>query len=133
MPASPRLPLASEAEHAVARAEWEAFFAEIAAAVGVQNEWVDWLNTCYENCIPSDDSFTVLSKKRADAPVGFSLHLCLPEASALPVHSYWRLLGEGMLDTPIRHFVVSCETDSSSVAEAKKILMEWLLSYDKTA
>jgi hypothetical protein len=133
MSAPVRLPLASKAEHSSVLAEWEEFFASSVQRLNPRRKWIDWINTAYENCVPNDDSLTILSKKCETEQLGFSVHLHLPDSGAPEVGSYWRVFGEGVLDRPIRHFVISAIADPKNVAEAREILVLWLEENAKTA
>lgn len=118
--------LSSEAAHSAIRLEWEQFFADSIRHLGLKSTWMDWLNTSYQTCVPSDDSFTLISKKRSDLPLGFSFDLHLPEPASPVIHSYWRVFGEGMLEQPIRHFVITVEATPAGLQSGRAQLLEWL-------
>jgi hypothetical protein len=128
---SKRLPLGSREEYLAAHRDWEEYFRSVSDDPSLAPLWEDWCATNYDHCQPQDDSCTILSKKRSDAPVGFSVHLCAPSTGAEPVFSYWRVMGEDLLDPPIKHFVVTTECDDVSVSEARTILRHWILEQSR--
>lgn len=125
--------LTTQAAHSEARAEWEQFFVESVRHLGLKSTWVDWLNTSYQTCMPHDDSFTILSKKRSDRPLGFSFDLHLSEPTSPVIHSYWRVFGEGMLEEPIQHFVITVEATPGGYECGRAQLLGWMKANDQKA
>jgi len=129
-----RLPqLASAKAHEDARLEWEAFFAISVRRLGLRSSWIDWMHTTYAGYIPEDDSFTILSKRCSMRPIGFQFELHLPEDGFTVIDSYWRVFGEGFLEQPIQHFVITAAATSEGISQGRELLLQWLLTHDKTA